>query len=48
MTLKIFIRLCLLPLAVVVMAFFLLPMARLVVVGATGELGLSAYMGDPA
>ena len=43
MTLKIFIRLCWLPLAVVVMAFFLLPMARLVVVGATGELGLSAY-----
>jgi putative spermidine/putrescine transport system permease protein len=38
-----FIRLCLLPLAVVTVAFFLLPMARLVIVGASGSSGLSAY-----
>jgi putative spermidine/putrescine transport system permease protein len=38
-----FIRLCWLPLAVVVLAFFLLPMARLVVTGATGPLGIGAY-----
>jgi putative spermidine/putrescine transport system permease protein len=40
---KTFVRLCLLPLAVVAVAFFLLPMVRLVVTGATGELGVSAY-----
>jgi putative spermidine/putrescine transport system permease protein len=39
-----FLRLCLLPLLVVVIAFFLLPMARLVFIGATGNLGLSAYV----
>jgi putative spermidine/putrescine transport system permease protein len=43
MTLATFIRLCWLPLAVVVLAFFLLPMARLVVTGATGPLGIGAY-----
>ena len=43
MRLKTFAWLCLLPLAVVVIAFFLLPMARLVIAGASGKLGLSAY-----
>lgn len=43
MTLKTFLHFCLLPLAVLVIAFFLLPMARLVIVGGSGELGLSAY-----
>ena len=43
MTAKAFIALCLLPLAVVIAAFFLLPMALLVVTGATGHQGLSAY-----
>jgi putative spermidine/putrescine transport system permease protein len=43
MTAKTFTRLCLLPLAVVVIAFFLLPMARLVFAGAGGPSGLSAY-----
>ena len=43
MTINTFLRLCLLPLAVVVIAFFLLPMAQLIVVGGTGKLGLSAY-----
>jgi putative spermidine/putrescine transport system permease protein len=38
-----FVRLCLLPLAVVVAAFFLLPMARLMIVGASGEQGFAAY-----
>jgi putative spermidine/putrescine transport system permease protein len=42
-TLATFLRLCLLPLTVVVIAFFLLPMARLVIAGASGKLGLSAY-----
>jgi putative spermidine/putrescine transport system permease protein len=43
MPLKRFIGLCLLPLVVVMIAFFLLPMARLIVTGASGELGLKAY-----
>lgn len=43
MTHKTFVRLCLLPLAVVVTAFFLLPMVHLVITGASGERGLSAY-----
>lgn len=43
MTHKVFVRLCLLPLALVALAFFLLPMVRLVITGATGDLGLSAY-----
>ena len=42
-TLATFLRLCLLPLTVVIIAFFLLPMARLVIAGASGKLGLSAY-----
>jgi putative spermidine/putrescine transport system permease protein len=43
MSLKTFIWLCLLPLAIVVLAFFLLPMAELIVVGGTGKLGIGAY-----
>src|SRR6202012_5651543 len=39
-----FVWLCLLPLAVVTAAFFLLPMARLVVVGAGGPQGLAGYL----
>jgi putative spermidine/putrescine transport system permease protein len=38
-----FLRICLLPLALVALAFFLLPMAKLIVVGASGESGLAAY-----
>jgi putative spermidine/putrescine transport system permease protein len=41
--LKLFLRLCLLPLAIVVVAFFLLPMAKLAMVAGSGKLGLSAY-----
>jgi putative spermidine/putrescine transport system permease protein len=41
---KSFIWLCLLPLAVVTTAFFLLPMARLVVTGADGPQGLAGYL----
>ena len=43
MRLKTFIWLCLLQLALVVLAFFVLPMLRLMLVGASGPLGLSAY-----
>jgi putative spermidine/putrescine transport system permease protein len=43
MTKKTFIGLCFVPLAVLVAAFFVLPMARLVVAGAGGDLGLKAY-----
>jgi putative spermidine/putrescine transport system permease protein len=43
MTRKTFIGLCCVPLAILVTAFFVLPMARLVVAGASGELGLKAY-----
>jgi putative spermidine/putrescine transport system permease protein len=39
-----FVWLCLLPLAVVTAAFFLLPMARLIVVGAQGPQRLAAYL----
>ena len=39
-----FVWLCLLPLAVVTTAFFLLPMARLVVMGAEGPQGLAGYL----
>src|SRR6201995_1126304 len=39
-----FVWLCLLPLAVVTTAFFLLPMARLIVVGAEGPQGLAGYL----
>src|SRR5580658_3085359 len=41
---KTFVWLCLLPLAVVTTAFFLLPMARLVIVGAEGPQGLAGYL----
>src|SRR5271168_2519361 len=41
---KSFVWLCLLPLAVVTLAFFLLPMARLVVTGAEGPQGLAGYL----
>jgi putative spermidine/putrescine transport system permease protein len=43
MSFRFFLYLCLLPLAVAVTAFFVLPMARLVVTGASGDLGASAY-----
>jgi putative spermidine/putrescine transport system permease protein len=39
-----FVWLCLLPLAAVTTAFFLLPMARLVIMGAEGPRGLAAYL----
>lgn len=39
-----FVGICLLPLAVVTAAFFLLPMARLVVTGAEGPQGLAEYL----
>jgi putative spermidine/putrescine transport system permease protein len=39
-----FIRLCLLPLAAITAAFFLLPMARLVVTGAEGAQGVAGYL----
>src|SRR5262249_10213172 len=39
-----FVWLCLLPLAVVTAAFFLLPMARLVVTGAEGPQGIFGYL----
>src|SRR6478609_8830547 len=39
-----FVWLCLLPLAVVTAAFFLLPMARLVLTGAEGPRGLAGYL----
>jgi putative spermidine/putrescine transport system permease protein len=38
-----FARLALLPLAILATAFFLLPMIKLVIVGASGEMGLGAY-----
>src|SRR6201989_2299683 len=41
---KSFVRLCLLPLVVVTAAFFLLPMALLVVPGAEGPQGLAGYL----
>jgi putative spermidine/putrescine transport system permease protein len=43
MNAKTFVRLCLLPLVVVTLAFFLLPMIRLVITGASGPLGINAY-----
>src|SRR6476469_2961520 len=43
MKLKTFTWLCLLPLAFVVLAFFVLPMIRLMVVGGSGPQGLAAY-----
>src|SRR4249919_3065075 len=41
---KSFVWFCLLPLAVVTAAFFLLPMVRLVVTGAEGPHGLAGYL----
>ncbi|WP_315741006.1 MULTISPECIES: ABC transporter permease [unclassified Bradyrhizobium] len=41
---KSFVRLCLLPLGAVTSAFFLLPMARLLVTGAEGPHGLAEYL----
>src|ERR1700757_43058 len=41
---KTFAWLCLLPLAVITTAFFLLPMARLVGTGAEGPQGLAGYL----
>jgi putative spermidine/putrescine transport system permease protein len=43
MSKKAFVGFCFVPLAVLVVAFFLLPMARLVLVGASGDEGLRAY-----
>ena len=43
MTSTSFLRLCLLPLGLTLVAFFLLPMVRLIVTGASGPLGISAY-----
>src|SRR6476620_887882 len=43
MRLKTFIWLCLLPLAFVVLAFFVLPMSRMKVVGGSGPQGLAGY-----
>ena len=39
-----FVWLCLLPLAVVTTAFFLLPMTRLLVTGAEGPQGVAGYL----
>jgi putative spermidine/putrescine transport system permease protein len=39
-----FARLCLLPLLLIAGAFFVLPMGRLVITGASGPLGLEAYL----
>lgn len=39
-----FLRLCLAPLLILIAAFFLLPMARLVVTGAAGPQGLAGYI----
>src|ERR1700747_1214102 len=41
---KSFVWLCLVPLVVVTAAFFLLPMARLVVTGADGPQGIAGYL----
>ncbi len=38
-----FLRLSLVPLAVIVLAFFVLPMSQLIIAGANGPLGLKAY-----
>jgi putative spermidine/putrescine transport system permease protein len=43
MTQRTFLRLCLIPLAAVTIAFFLLPMIRLMIVGGSGPQGLAAY-----
>jgi putative spermidine/putrescine transport system permease protein len=41
---KTFVWICLLPLAVVTAAFFLLPMARLMLTGAEGPQGFAGYL----
>src|SRR3979490_1136470 len=41
---KSFVWICLLPLAAITAAFFLLPMARLVVTGAEGPQGVAGYL----
>src|ERR671928_336244 len=38
-----FVRLCLLPLALAITAFFLVPMARLMITGGSGPAGIAAY-----
>jgi putative spermidine/putrescine transport system permease protein len=43
MSKKAFIGFCFAPLGVLVLAFFILPVARLVVIGASGDLGWRAY-----
>ncbi len=43
MSSKTFIRFCLLPLAITIIAFFVLPMLRLIITGASGPSGLAAY-----
>jgi putative spermidine/putrescine transport system permease protein len=43
MTKQTFVQLCLVPLAVVVTAFFVIPMARLILIGASGSQGIGAY-----
>ena len=43
MSKRAFIGLCFVPLGVLIVAFFILPVARLVVTGASGELGWRAY-----
>jgi putative spermidine/putrescine transport system permease protein len=43
MSKRAFVRFCFVPLAVLVAAFFVLPMARLVLIGASGDQGLRAY-----
>jgi putative spermidine/putrescine transport system permease protein len=44
MTKRTFIQLCLTPLAIVVIAFFVIPMARLVLIGASGSHGIEEYV----
>ena len=43
MSKRTFVGICVVPLAVLVVAFFLLPMARLILTGASGQDGLRAY-----
>jgi putative spermidine/putrescine transport system permease protein len=43
MSRRLFVGLCLLPLLIVVGAFFVLPIARLILVGGSGQSGLGAY-----
>lgn len=43
MTKRAFVQLCLVPLSVVVTAFFVIPMARLILIGGSGSQGIGAY-----